>query len=72
MSATEPAFHFNEDGSAANPAAFRAALQSDPDKLRMVQSDPKAAAVLLGEDDAALQAFLKDAFQVGGTHDSAA
>lgn len=60
----QPTFAFSNDGSVTDVAAFRAALRSDPSKMQALQADPSAAAVLLDADDGALQAFLRETFQV--------
>lgn len=47
------------DGTAADPAAFRAAALADPKIRRDLRDDPDTAAVLESGDDGALQELLK-------------
>ncbi len=55
---------FNEDGSARDPAALRALIRADPEKLKAVEGDEEVAQAVLGGDDEALQALLRTIFQV--------
>jgi hypothetical protein len=57
-------FALNPDGSAADPAAFRAALHGDAGKMAALDADPQLREVLLGEDVAAMQALLQEVYQV--------
>lgn len=47
------------DGTAVDPAAFRAAALADPKIRRDLRDDPDTAAVLESGDDGALQELLK-------------
>ncbi|GAX85595.1 hypothetical protein CEUSTIGMA_g13010.t1 [Chlamydomonas eustigma] len=53
---------FNEDGSVKDPAAFRALIRGDKEKLDSINSDAEIAAIVLGDDDDALQSLLKALF----------
>ncbi len=59
-------FALNEDGTARDPAAFRAAIKADPVKMEALEKEPEVAAVVLGEDDNAFQELIKSIFQVIG------
>lgn len=63
MSTPSGAYDMNDNGSAKDPVAFRAALRQDPQRMAALQAEPEIAAVVAGEDIAAFQAILKDAFQ---------
>ncbi|KAL4427169.1 hypothetical protein ABPG77_001173 [Micractinium sp. CCAP 211/92] len=56
-------FALNEDGTARDPAAFRAAIKADPVKMEALEKEPEVAAVVLGEDDNAFQELIKSIFQ---------
>ena len=64
MSTHNTAYDMHENGSAKDPVAFRAALLSDAQRMAALQAEPEVAAVVNGDDIAAFQALLKDAFQV--------
>ena len=57
-------FRLNPDGSAADPAAFQAALRADAAKVAALEADPELKAALLGGDVAAMQALLQQAYRV--------
>ena len=51
---------FNEeDGTAADPLAFRDAIMADPDKRAALQEDKELFEALSGDDTARIQACLK-------------
>lgn len=56
-------YALNENGSAKDPAAFRQALRADPQRMAALQAEPQVAAIVLGDDDAALQELLKEVYQ---------
>ncbi|KAG2449186.1 hypothetical protein HYH02_005933 [Chlamydomonas schloesseri] len=59
-------FALNDDGSCRDPAAFRAALLADSERLQALSSEPRFAPfmpVLTGGDLAALQQLLRQAVQ---------
>ncbi|KAG2436236.1 hypothetical protein HXX76_006547 [Chlamydomonas incerta] len=59
-------FALNEDGSCKDPAAFRAALQADSERLAALSGEPRFAPflpVLTGADPEALQQLLRQAVQ---------
>ena len=53
-----------EDGSAADPAAFREALRADPAKVEALEAEPEVAKVVLGDDVDAFQELIKSVSQV--------
>lgn len=53
-----------EDGSAADPAAFREALRADPAKMEALEAEPEVAKVVLGDDVDAFQELIKSVSQV--------
>jgi hypothetical protein len=53
-----------EDGSAADPAAFREALRADPAKMEALEAEPEVARVVLGDDVDAFQELIKSVSQV--------
>ncbi|KDD73661.1 hypothetical protein H632_c1955p1 [Helicosporidium sp. ATCC 50920] len=55
-------YALNEDGTAKNPAAFRAALKADPAKREALEKDPEVAKVVFGDDDGAFQELIKSVF----------
>ncbi len=64
MSAAEQdPFALNEDGTAKDPAAFRAALRADPVKMEALEKEPNVAAVVLGDDVAGFQELIKSIYQ---------
>ncbi|KAK2079876.1 hypothetical protein QBZ16_002271 [Prototheca wickerhamii] len=54
-------YALNDDGTAKDPAAFRAALKADPAKLEAIQKEPEVADIVLGSDDHAFQELIKSA-----------
>jgi len=54
----------NPDGSAADPAAFQAAVRADASKMQQLDRDPELRSVLLGADVAAMQNLLQQAYRV--------
>lgn len=66
--ASDP-FALNDDGTAKDPAAFRAALRADPVRTEALEKEPEVAAVVLGEDDNAFQELIKSIYQarLGGS-----
>ena len=58
-------YALNDDGTAKDPAAFRAALRGDPLKLEALEKEPEVAAVVLGDDEHAFQELIKSVYQVG-------
>lgn len=63
-------YALNDDGTAKDPAAFRAALKADPAKLEAIEKEPEVAGVVLGNDDHAFQELIKSVYHVsawGGT-----
>ncbi|KAL6784892.1 hypothetical protein ACKKBG_A01560 [Auxenochlorella protothecoides x Auxenochlorella symbiontica] len=55
-------YALNDDGTAKDPAAFRAALKADPAKLEAIEKEPEVAEVVLGNDDHAFQELIKSVF----------
>ena len=53
-----------EDGSAADPAAFREALRADPARMEALEAEPEVAKVVLGDDVDAFQELIKSVSQV--------
>ena len=45
MDPSSDPFTLNEDGSAVNPEAFRAAILADAEKLAAIQTDPEVSKV---------------------------
>ena len=68
---TSPPLEFNADGSAKDLVAFRAFIQQDAAKLAVIKTDPEVAAVVLGDDDEALQEMLRGLFKVKGSNSEA-
>ena len=68
MNTTSPALEFNPDGSAKDLAAFRAFVQHDAARLAVIQTDPEVSALVLGDDDEALQEMLRGLFKVKRSH----
>lgn len=66
MSGHNSAYDMNDNGSAKDPVAFRAALRQDTQRMAALQAEPEIAAMVAGDDIAAFQAILRDAFQVRG------
>ncbi|KAI3423409.1 hypothetical protein D9Q98_010626 [Chlorella vulgaris] len=62
-SAEQDPFALNEDGTAKDPAAFRAALRADPVKMEALEKEPNVAAVVLGDDVAGFQELIKSIYQ---------
>jgi hypothetical protein len=62
--AMDPAFALNEDGSAKDVAAFRAAVRADPQRMAEVNAHPEVAKLVLDSDDATFQKELRQAVQV--------
>ena len=62
-------YGLNENGSAKDPVAFRDTLRADPQRMAALQTEPEIAAVVLGDDTAALQELLKDVYQVRAQND---
>ncbi|KAI7839525.1 hypothetical protein COHA_006708 [Chlorella ohadii] len=58
--ASDP-YALNDDGTAKDPAAFRAALRADPVRMEALEKEPEVAAVVLGEDENAFQELIKSA-----------
>jgi hypothetical protein len=58
-------YSLNDDGTAKDPAAFRAALKADPVKMQALEQEPDVAAIVLGEDVNAFQELIKSVYQVG-------
>lgn len=54
-------FATRDDGSAKDPAAYRAAIQKDPVRLKALAEDPALSAAVLGGDANAMQAMLRKA-----------
>lgn len=65
MSAADP-FALGQDGAALAPRAFQQALRDDAEKMAQLAKDPELAAVLLGDDVAAMQELLKSAHKARG------
>lgn len=63
--ASDP-FALNDDGTAKDPAAFRAALRADPVRMEALEKEPEVAAVVLGEDVNAFQELIKSVYQARG------
>lgn len=63
--ASDP-FALNDDGTAKDPAAFRAALRADPVRMEALEKEPEVAAVVLGEDENAFQELIKSVYQARG------
>lgn len=61
---TQSAYSLKEDGTAQDPIAFQAALNSDQAKLDILRKEPDTLAVMLGDSIPALQSMLRAAFQV--------
>lgn len=59
-------YALNDDGTAKDPAAFRAALKADPAKLEAIQKEPEVADIVLGSDDHAFQELIKSVYHVSG------
>lgn len=59
-------YALNEDGTAKDPAAFRAALKADPAKMQELEKDPEVAKVVFGDDDSAFQELIKSVYHVCG------
>lgn len=57
-------YALNDDGTAKDPAAFRAALKADPAKLEAIEKEPEVAEVVLGNDDHAFQELIKSVYHV--------
>jgi hypothetical protein len=53
---------FNEDGGVKDPSAFRALIRGDQDKLDRISTDAEICAIVLGDDDDALQSLLRALF----------
>ncbi len=60
--ASDP-YALNDDGTAKDPAAFRAALRADPVRMEALEKEPEVAAVVLGEDENAFQELIKSVYQ---------
>lgn len=60
--ASDP-YAMNDDGTAKDPAAFRAALRADPVRMEALEKEPEVAAVVLGEDENAFQELIKSVYQ---------
>ena len=63
MSSEDP-YALHADGTAVDPAAFRAAALADASLAEDLKRDERAARVLASGDDAALQELLKEVHQV--------
>ncbi|KAK3285678.1 hypothetical protein CYMTET_6727 [Cymbomonas tetramitiformis] len=61
---SDPRFEVNEDGTAKDPVAFRAALREDAQKVKIIEEDPQLAAALLGDDTSAMNEVLKSIFEM--------
>jgi hypothetical protein len=55
----DPLAFNEEDGTAADPLAFRDAIMADPDKRAALQEDKELFQALSGDDTARIQACLK-------------
>lgn len=62
--AIDPRFQLNPDGTAADPAAFRAALRADAEKMAALDGDEALKAVLLEGEVAEMQELLQKAYRV--------
>ena len=57
------AYKLNEDGTAVDPAAFKAALLADPAKVASLKEEPEVFEIVEGEDVMAFQELLKSVYQ---------
>ena len=53
-----------EDGTPKDPKAYQAAIRADTEKMEMLEEDPEAKAVVLGDDMHAFQELIRGAYQV--------
>ena len=53
-----------EDGTPKDPKAYQAAIRADAEKMDMLDEDPEAKAVVLGDDMHAFQELIRGAYQV--------
>ena len=66
MSQAPDPYALSEDGTAKDPAAFKAALQADPVKMEALEQEPEVSKVVLGDDLDAFQDLIKSVYQVRG------
>ncbi len=52
-----------EDGTPKDPKAYQAAIRADAEKTEMLDEDPEAKAVVLGDDMHAFQELIRGAYQ---------
>jgi hypothetical protein len=64
MSLAADPYALNDDGTAKDPAAFKAALQADPVKMESLEQEPEVAKLVLGDDLNAFQELIKSVYQV--------
>lgn len=53
-----------EDGTPKDPKAYQAAIRADIEKMEMLDEDPEAKAIVLGDDMHAFQELIRGAYQV--------
>jgi hypothetical protein len=57
------AYTLNEDGTAVDPVAFKAALLADPSKVASLKEEPEVYEIVQGDDIPAFQELLKSVYQ---------
>ncbi len=57
-------YALNDDGTAKDPAAFRQALKSDPEKMEALKEEPETLRIVMGDDMHAFQELIKGVYQV--------
>ncbi|EIE26195.1 hypothetical protein COCSUDRAFT_61182 [Coccomyxa subellipsoidea C-169] len=56
-------YALNDDGTAMDPAAFRQALKSDPEKMEALKEEPETLRIVMGDDMHAFQELIKGVYQ---------